>query len=70
MKIKGVKIIILPSNINKSLLNKKNIYPSFKKFYALDKVIKNNQYSICIDTESILLNLRDIFNVCKNFCNI
>ena len=69
LNLKGVKIIILPSNINKSLLNKKNIYPSFKKFYALDKVIKNNQYSICIDSESILLNLRDIFNVCKNFCN-
>ena len=64
-----INILILPNNINHNLLLQKNIYPTFKKFYGLERTINKNSFSICIDSECVFLNLDNIYHICKNYCN-
>ena len=68
ISLKKINILILPNNINHKSLFNKNIYPTFKKFFALEKTINKNRFSICIDSECVFLNLDNIFEVCKNYC--
>jgi hypothetical protein len=69
INLKNINILVLPKNINHYALESKNIYPTFKKFYALQQTLHKNQFSICIDSECVFLNLDNIYEICNNFCN-
>lgn len=67
-----IMLITLPMNIDHETLRKKNIYPTFKKFYGLEYINQNFKYdyAICIDIDCIILNMSNIYDTCKNFCDI
>jgi len=62
--------LILPEKINHQNILKNKIYPSFKKFWALEYLTNtyDYQYLICIDSEILFLNLEKIYDICKDFC--
>ena len=66
----GFNYLILPGTLNHNIIAKNKIYPSFKKFWALEQITKINkyQYSICIDCEVHFFSLKNIYNICKYFC--
>ena len=65
----GIQSILLPSDIDHSEIEKRNLYPIFKKLYAVYLLSKENEYEfiITVDSESLFLDLSNIYDVCKSF---
>ena len=65
-----IKTIILSTDINLNILNKNFSFINFKKIYALNEINNkyNYDYSIVIDSDSLFLDLKNIYSICQRFC--
>ena len=66
-----IKYIILSTDINLNILSQKWSFINFKKIYALNEINSkyNYDYSIVIDSDSLFLDLKNIYSICQRFCD-